>query len=197
MTSSTSGCLHRWCKGVWPVVQLPRGGFPVADHFPWGVADCLARGVRRSMVRTRQWPAAEAGKDATIDGGVCGCRIPHWRRWWGRLSLHCFQGETSDLETTIDSGVCGRRIPRWRRYGGLLDRMIAMSMSTRGGWMDVWTSWWLGIGFRVFLTWRPRWSGMSSTISNHVDTKMEWHVIYYLQRQVSMAWCSKISMASV
>jgi hypothetical protein len=87
-----------------------------------------------------------------------------------------FPGETSDLEeANIDGGDYGRRSPRWRRYGGLLDRMMATSASSFPwghhlwrfiGWTDVWTAWWLGIGLRVFLAWRPRWSGMSSTIYN-------------------------------
>jgi hypothetical protein len=33
-------------------------------------------------------PAGEAGEDATIDDGARGCLNPHWRRWWGCVSLH-------------------------------------------------------------------------------------------------------------
>jgi hypothetical protein len=36
----------------------------------------------------------------------------------------------------------------------------------------MWTTWLLGIGLRVFLTWGPRWSGVSSTICND---KFRWH----------------------
>jgi hypothetical protein len=42
----------------------------------------------------------------------------------------------------------------------------ASSLDTFIGWKDVWMDWWLGVRLHVFLTWRPRWSGVSSTIYN-------------------------------
>jgi hypothetical protein len=47
VASSTFARLHLRCKGIRPMVVLPRGGFPTVDR--------LTRGVRRSMLRRRWW----------------------------------------------------------------------------------------------------------------------------------------------
>jgi hypothetical protein len=39
----------------------------------------------------------------------------------------------------------------------------ASSLGTFIACTDVWTAWWLGVGHRVFLAWRPRWSGVPFT----------------------------------
>jgi hypothetical protein len=94
-----------------------------------------------------------------------------------------FLGETSDVgEATIDGGTRGRRSPRWRRYGGLLDRMMSTSSPP---WGIVFGDIHLLDGHLDGLVARRR-----SPRVSRVDTKMEWRVIYHLQRRVSAAWCS-------
>jgi hypothetical protein len=93
-----------------------------------------------SIERGDDGTTSEAGEDATIDGGARGCCILRWRRWWGRISPHCFWRKPQIRgRTPLLADARGHRGPRGRRCGGLLDWIMVTAVSPPLWGNHLWT----------------------------------------------------------